>query len=101
MEREKFSAEEILKNLGELEFTSEYEQDDDGNFTVSVKEIEWPFGIGKTKPEARRDLIKNMRQWGEALRDEKAKWDKKQEKELSYLLKIYVSSDAELLSCLN
>lgn len=91
----------VIGELKALEFTSRYEKDEDGNFIVSVKEFELPFGCGPTRAQARRDLVKSMRQWGDVLRANLFDWEIGRDEQLPYLLKIFVSSDAELLSCLN
>ena len=89
----------IIDELKALPFTVQTENDTDGVF-VQTKEFSTAYCEEKTFDESLCALARNMKEWGHALGGEIDQWRKGRENELPYLLKILVSSEDELLSCL-
>lgn len=92
---------EIISNIRALKFSYEIEHTEDGEFFAVVKEFPQAFCQTKNIKDLPRELVKNMREWCEFLSGEFFDWRKGREEQVPYLLKIFLSSDEELLSCLN
>ena len=89
----------IIDELKALPFTVNVEQDKDGVF-VEVQEFSPSYCEEKTLEESIAGLAHDMKEWGRDLGNDIDRWSKGRENELPYLLKILVSTEEELHSCL-
>ena len=89
----------IIEELKALPFTLNIEHDTDGIF-VQAQEFPDAFVEDDTLDEALKSLAQSMKDWVNVLSAEFPKWRKGREELVPYFLKILVSSEEELTSCL-
>lgn len=89
----------IIEELKALPFTLNIERDTDG-ILVQAQEFPDAFVEEKTIDEALKSLAQSMKDWVNVLSGEFPKWRKGREELVPYFLKILVSSEEELTSCL-
>lgn len=90
---------DIIEELKALPFTLNIEQDKDGVLTETA-EFTPAYGYDATLDESLKGLAHDMKGWEEVLAGDFERWRKYHEPEVLYLLKVLVSSEDELLSCL-
>ncbi len=89
----------LIKELKALPIHIEIIEDDGGVMTLAI-EFPEAFEYAKTLDASKKALVHSMKGWAEALSSEFNRWKKGRDNEIPYLLKILVSSEEELLSCL-
>ena len=89
----------VLASLKGLPLTGEYEEDIDG-VTMQCAEFPDEYENAPTLEEARMKLVKGLKGWAESFTDNFEEMTRGREKEVPYLLKILISTEEELLSCL-
>ena len=89
----------IIDELKALPFTLEVEHDTDG-ICVQAQEFPDAFVEEKTIDEAVKSLAQSMKDWVNVLSADFPRWQKGREELVPYFLKILVSSEEELVSCL-
>lgn len=92
---------EMISKVRGLTFSYEVEPTEDGEFFAAVKEFPLAFVQCAKREDLPRELVKSMREWSEMLSGEFFEWRIGREGQVPYLLKIFLSNDEELLSCLN
>ena len=91
---------DVVNQLKELPLTVEYDKEDDGSITGEVLEFH-ALENAKTLNDCEDKLISSMKEWAEIHAENFQDWAKGRFNEVPYLLKILLSSDGELKSCLS
>lgn len=89
----------ILAWLKSLPLTGKYD-DSDGKILMSCIEFPEAYSYEGDIDTARKELVKALREWTRAIMPDASWWVKGREEQLPYLLKILISTDEELLTCL-
>ena len=91
---------DVVNWLKGLPLTVEYDKEDDGSITGEVLEFH-ALENAKTLNDCEDKLISSMKEWAEIHAENFQDWAKGRFNEVPYLLKILLSSDGELKSCLH
>lgn len=91
----------VIENLKGLKLTVKYERTEDGGIFGECVEFPEAFELGSDIHDCNMKLVRTMKEWAEALVSDFGRWSIGRENEVPYLLKILLSSEEELLSCLS